>query len=162
MLSLEGLVTHSQNRGFSVIQFTNQDIVQNTQARLPLETLVLTLARERISAEDLRLLEDLNNSIVGALSSGDVLGSARADLQFHTVIVENTGNPWVESAMKRLLVPYFTFSMLYREFTPGLTQELMLKQHELYIDYLKRNTSESAEQCVRFHFSLYSRFEQTP
>ena len=45
VLAREGLVSHSQNYGFSVLEFSEHDRLEIQQVRLPLETLALELAK---------------------------------------------------------------------------------------------------------------------
>jgi len=73
------------------------------------------------------------------------------DQAFHTKIWELGGNPWLVSALRRIMAPYFAFSMAYKVNNPNLTYALMHERHNLYIDYLRGMTSKSAEECVRFH-----------
>ena len=50
VLAQEGLVSHSQNYGFSVLEFNELDRTEVQQVRLPLEVLALELARRNITS----------------------------------------------------------------------------------------------------------------
>ena len=50
VLAQEGLVSHSQNYGFSVLEFNEQDRTEVQQVRLPLEVLALELAIPNITS----------------------------------------------------------------------------------------------------------------
>lgn len=138
MLSLEGLVTHSQNRGFSVLQLTEEDLLQINDVRLLLETAALTRARKQVSAENLSRLRLLKDAISRALSCGDIREALQAELQFHGLIAEMSGNRWLETALKRVLTPFFTFAMAYgptAEVNPAATVTL---QHESYLELIRK------------------------
>lgn len=156
ILSQEGLVTHTQNRGFSVLRISMRDFGQIDQVREPLEALALGLARERISTESLRHLERLKNRLLKAVSSGQFRESTRLDLEFHNLIAEKSGNPWLEESLRRLMVPYFAFMIAFWTKPEQLTVQMMTEEHDLYCDYLKGTTSKSAQECVQFHYRRHS------
>lgn len=152
VLSQEGLVTYTQNRGFSVLRFTSKDLDQIAQAREPMEVLALRLARERVSTQDLRLLEHVKNRILKAMSNGQFRESVRADLEFHSLIAHKSGNPWLEEALKRILVPYFTFTMVFWRKPEQLTVQSLAEEHEAFCDYLRGNTLKSTQRLIHMHF----------
>jgi DNA-binding GntR family transcriptional regulator len=160
MLAQEGLVTHAQNRGFSVLRITNQDLSQIYQVREPLEALVLHLAKDRISTENLRHLERLKNRIVKGMASEQFRDAVRSDLEFHTLIAEVSGNPWLEGSLRRLMVPYFTFIIAFWKKPEQLTLQQMAEEHKLYCDYLKGETTLSAEECVHSHYQHDSHLQE--
>ncbi|HEU0141043.1 MAG: GntR family transcriptional regulator [Bryobacteraceae bacterium] len=151
ILTQEGLVTHSPNRGFSVLQLTDSDFEHIQNVRLPLEALALTLARGRVSREDVEILETLKEKLMEAFRAGNFSAAARCDLEFHSALWERSGNPWLEAALKRIMVPYFTFTMVYRQKPSTLTEAIIEEQHALYIDYIKGESDKSAEECMRIH-----------
>ena len=59
LLAQDGLVTHSPNRGFSVIQVTERDLQEIQEVRLPLEATALVMAKPHITKADLEKLEEL-------------------------------------------------------------------------------------------------------
>jgi len=151
LLSQEGLVIHSQNRGFAVIELSEKDRSEIEQVRLPLESLALSLARQRASAEDLNLLERLKDNLLQAFGSQLFVQFIRDDIEFHRKIWETSGNAQLSNVLKRLMIPYFTYHMVYKLKSPELTEELLKLRHQMYLDFLKGQCSRSAEECVRFH-----------
>ena len=154
VLSQEGLVNHSRNQGFSVLEVTEQDQRQIEQVRLSMEGLALNLARERVSAQDLELLEKLKEEVVAAFNPGDFRNLVHRDLEFHATLWEQSGNPWLVQALKRIMVPYFAYAMAFKMRQPDLTEELLRRRHDIYLDYLKGQCQKSAEDCVRFHIGI--------
>ena len=156
MLSMEGLVTHSQNRGFSAMEITDHDVIQIAQVRLPFEALALTWARKQVSAENLSRLRHLKDAILQATSSGGVRKAAQPELEFHALIAEMSGNLWLEIALRRVLVPFFAFASAYGVLDKTDAVPRLQVRHEMYLDYLEGKTARSAEECVRFHLERYS------
>ena len=154
VLAQEGLVTHNQNRGFSVLKLTPEDGRAMSAVRLPLETLALELASERVDQRRLRALEKLAKKLVDNFDTDRSL-SARADLEFHEQIWELSGNPWLVTALRRIAVPFFTFTMMFREASEDLNPQVLDEQHRSYIEYLRGDRSRTAEDCVRQHLRLY-------
>ena len=151
LLSEEGLLTHIPNRGFFVLQLTERDRELIDTVRLPLETLALCEARNRVQPEHIAELEQIQDKMLEAFSMKDMNTWTVQDQLFHSRIWEVAGNPWLVSAMRRIMTPYFAFSMAYKLKDPNLSYELMSERHCLYIEYLKGTSGKSAEECVRFH-----------
>ncbi len=154
VLAQEGLVTHSQNYGFSVQQFTEQDRIEVQQVRLPLEVLALELARERFTAADVSSLEALKITMLSAFHAKDFGECTRSDLSFHRLIWERSGNVRLLASLCNLLIPYFAYGSAFNISRPDLTPELLETQHDSYIDFLTHRGKRSAEACVRFHSGL--------
>jgi len=151
ILAKEGLVVHSHNRGFSVLELTDVDIDEIWQVRIPLESLALALAKKNASPHDLDDLQQLKNKMVEAHREGDFARTVHSDLEFHMAIWEKSGNKWLVAALKRLMVPYFTFTEVYGKQSPGSTEAHLVDFHEMYLKYLGGASSQSAEECVRGH-----------
>lgn len=154
VLAQEGLVKHSQNYGFSVLEFTQQDQLEVQQVRLPLEVLALQLARERTSVDVVRELSHLKDQMVESLAANRVVTCTQTDLAFHSLIWDLSGNSRLVASLRNLLVPYFAYGSTHNISRPDLTPELMRAQHQTYIAYLEGSDERSAEECVRFHAGL--------
>src|SRR5262245_17711652 len=82
VLVQEGLVVHTQNRGFSILRLEGEDRAAMTKVRIPLEALALELAKAKAGPEDIEQMEAIANRIVESYES-DFRLSARSDLSFH-------------------------------------------------------------------------------
>lgn len=154
LLVQEGLVTHTQNRGFAVLNFTAADQIDTDQVRYQLETLALQLARERMSPSDLAELKRIKESMVEHFRTGDDRARLDDEIQFHSLIARQSGNPYLFSCLQRVAIPNFTYGTALRLNRPDLTLQLFEEQHQLYIDYLQRKTGKTAEECVQFHLGF--------
>lgn len=151
VLSQEGLVTHSQNRGFSVIELSPRERRETEQVRIPLESMALTLARERVSGDDLQRLEDLKNDLLEKFQKREFANCVREDIRFHRALWEMSGNTQLANALDRLMTPYFIYNMLLELKTSEVSHESLTETHDLYLNYLRGNCAQSAEECVRLH-----------
>lgn len=156
MLAQEGLLTHSHNRGFSVLHFAKEDRDKIRCVRRPLEVLALSLAQSNITPAEIATAQAHLDSLLSSLREGKHQDAVRADFEFHFVIYEASRNEWLIAALKRIMVPYFTYAMVYIGRDPSLTEEVAAKQHALYLDYLTGNTGLTADQCVDPHFGRSS------
>jgi DNA-binding GntR family transcriptional regulator len=154
VLAQEGLVSHSQNYGFSVLNFNEQDRLEIQQVRLPLEILALDLARDRITEIDVRQLTDMKDRIVNAYRENNVIECTQSDLHFHSLIWDRSGNSRLVASLRNLMVPYFAYGSAFKLSRPDLSGELLDAQHRSYIDFLTGSSKQAAEECVRFHCGL--------
>lgn len=153
VLAQQGLISHSQNYGFSVLGFTGKDHDEIDQVRLKLESLALRLARDRITPEELDMVEAANSRMVHTFRNNSAVEWVKAELEFHELIWELSGNRWLADCLKRVMVPYFHYETAFR-LEPQITDQEFAALHQIYVDFLKSLTDRTAEQCVRFHLSL--------
>lgn len=155
VLTEEGLVTHSPNRGFAVLEFTAQDRAEIDEVRLALESLALESSRGRYSVEELEELQRLKEEVVNLFRDRGLPARDSAEMAFHQMIWSKSNNPWLENSLKRIMTPYFSYS----RFLPNVARiqpdiELIAEQHQRYIDFVKGEGKYTAAECVRFHLQL--------
>lgn len=154
VLAQEGLVSHSQNYGFSVLAFNEQDKTEVQQVRLPLEVLALELAIPNITPADLRTLDTLSDQMAQSYQERRYVECTQADLDFHSLVWERSRNKRLLSSLRNLMVPYFAYGSAFRMSRPDLTPELLDEQHRCFIRVLSGASDQTADQCVRFHLGL--------
>lgn len=154
VLVQEDLVIHSPNRGFSVVEFTAKDLHEISEVRIPLEARALEMALPRISQDDLGILETLKQKLVETHSQQQILLCGQADMQFHSLIWERSGNTRLTVTLRHLLAPMFTYGSLFNIGRPNLKSAMLAEEHDLFIRFLRNQADRSAEDCVRFHIGL--------
>lgn len=154
VLAGEGLLTHTQNRGFSVLSFTEDDLLKIDNVRLPLESLALAQAREHAAPADIERLRAVKENLCRLFEAGDKSGRLHAEFEFHSIIWELSGNQWLVASLKRIMIPSFTYGTAFRMNRPDLSAEVLNRLHNSYIEYLEGTSSHSAEECVRLHIGL--------
>lgn len=154
VLVQEGLLTHSPNRGFSVINFTQNDLREINEIRLPLESTALTLAKPNVSAGDVRELQDLKNRMVESYAAGELVICSQADMAFHSMVWDRTLNGKLSTTLRTLLASFFAYGSLFSVGRPELTPQLLDEEHEYFIQFLRGTGTRTAEDCVRFHLGM--------
>lgn len=155
LLVQEGLVTHSPNRGFSVVQITAADLQEIHDVRVPLETTALAMAKPHITESDIAKLEELKNNMVDEYTDQNVLLCSQSDMAFHRLIWDRTGNARLAEVLRNLLAPFFAYGSLFSSHRrPDLSAQLIAEEHDLMIQFLSGRIGCTAEDCVRFHLGL--------
>lgn len=154
VLASEGLLCHTQNRGFYVLNFTADDLIQIDKVRCPLESLALLSARQNVTVEDLDHLKAIKDNLGRAFEQGDQYERWRSEIEFHNTIWELSGNPWLVAVLKRVMIPSFTYGTALRMERRDLSRELLDQLHNLYIEFLEGASTHTAEECVRLHIGL--------
>jgi DNA-binding GntR family transcriptional regulator len=155
VLAQQGLITHSQNHGFSVLGFSDRDHAEIDEVRLELETLALTLARARITSDELDLLEKASARMASVIRKNSSAEWVKSELEFHELIWELAGNRWLSDCLRRVMVPYFHYETAFR-LEPQITDQQFADLHQIYVDFLKGVSTRSAKECVRIHLGLLS------
>ena len=154
LLLQEGLVTHSPNKGFSVVSITEEDIREINDVRLPLESLALSLAQSRASLADLRQLDLLVDRICFAYREREFTTCAQEDMAFHSLMWNIGGNRRLSGALQALLAPFFAYGALSSATRPDLTPELLHEEHACFVRFLRKQELRTADECVRFHLGV--------
>jgi DNA-binding GntR family transcriptional regulator len=155
LLAQEGLVVHSPNRGFSIVQITAKDMQEIQQVRMPLEAIALDMAKSHLTVADFATLEDLKVRMVSGYLDQNVRLCAQLDMAFHSLIWERAGNSRLSGTLATLLAPFFAYGSLFADHRrPDLTAQLIADEHGLMLQFLAGRTDCTAEQCVRFHLGL--------
>ncbi|MFB6819827.1 GntR family transcriptional regulator [Streptomyces sp. NPDC056347] len=94
-LAREGLLTHVPRRGHFVVEISSQDAEYARQVREPLEGLAARLATEHITEDQLTVLDALVERMHEAVAVNDVSGFRDADIEFHTLVSQYAGNPFL-------------------------------------------------------------------
>lgn len=90
-LQSEGLVSETMYSGMRVSELSTEDIVQHHEIRGVLAGYAASLAAERITGEQLEILDDLFNRLERAAKSGDVKAFRQLDQAFHDQLYAAAG-----------------------------------------------------------------------
>jgi DNA-binding GntR family transcriptional regulator len=147
----EGLMIHTPNHGFSVINLSPDDHAHIMDLRLLLESRALERARERVSKADLIHLTQMKGQLVQLFRDSELPARDAIEISFHGYIWELSGNPWLAKALKRAIIPLFILGRNLRISRASMDPALADRKHQLYIDYLARKIDRTARQCVEYH-----------
>jgi DNA-binding GntR family transcriptional regulator len=153
MLAQQGLITHSQNHGVSVLGFNDRDHQEIDEVRLRLESLALDLARARATGDGIRRFETFLAGAADVSRRSPSPDWVKAELDFHGMIWELSGNRWLVNCLNYLMVPYFNYETAFH-LQPQVTDLRFPEQHQVLLDYLKGISPYGAEECLRRHLTL--------
>jgi DNA-binding GntR family transcriptional regulator len=153
ILVQQGLITHSQNHGFSVLGFTDRDHCEIDEIRLRLETMALSLARGRITGTELATIGTFLEGTATVSRQNPSADWVRAELEFHGMIWDLSGNRWLASCLRYVMVPYFNYETAFR-LQPQVTDLRFPEQHQILVDYLKGASLDTADVCMRRHLRM--------
>ena len=98
VLATEGLVTRRPNRGAQVANIGIEEIEQIFEVLHALETRAAHLLVTRISEDDIRLIEDAHNMMLGHRRAGRLMDYFNANQDLHQMIIGASGNPFLAQA----------------------------------------------------------------
>ena len=88
LLQAKGVVEIKPGRG----AFVAENPADSIEIRTALEPMAARRMAERCNTEDIRRLENIHRSFLSAIQEGDAAMIGRLDEQFHSAIVESSGN----------------------------------------------------------------------
>ena len=101
-LSAEGLITMRPRRRAEVRSLTPQELIDAYQVREALEVMAVRLAIPRLTEADLARLDQLMERMAGHISDGAVREFFAANVSFHELLCELSGNPKLQEVHHRL------------------------------------------------------------
>ena len=109
-----------------------------------LEGLAVRLAAPRLTAEDLRVLQKIVETMKAASGSGDVEELVRADAEFHDYLIVRSQNRRLHRALTDLRAHAERFEYLF--FSSKKEVRASLRQHERLVQILKRRDARAAQR----------------
>lgn len=153
MLELEGLVVMIPRRGAQVAAITEQDLRDVLEVRATLERLAARLACERFTEEGYKNLEKANREFahLARLKNKSVVDITNADVHFHDVIYQATGNRRLIQIVQNLQEQMYRYRMEYvRDLS---SHENLIAEHTEIIRAIEERDEKKAEEIVVTHIS---------
>jgi len=147
-LELLGFVTSEPFRGTRVRAFTHEELVQIYPIRAAIEGVAARAAATRITTEQLLALEEQIDRMREASELGDEATAIEADIAFHRIIVEASGNRLLQqfwTSLSLATTTFLTFSV-HRRAIEGLAA-----RHEPILEALQARDPDLAEAVMRRH-----------
>ncbi|PWJ84408.1 GntR family transcriptional regulator [Pseudaminobacter salicylatoxidans] len=106
-LTQSGLVVYEANRGFRVREFSFVDVLAAFRVRAEMEALACKLAAPRISEADIACLHEmvaLGDRLIedGTLQTERLPAYRQMNVDFHTTVLQASGNKWIENFIDQL------------------------------------------------------------
>ena len=150
MLELEGLVKMVPRKGAQVAKISKEDLQDVLEVRKALDTLSVKLACERITEDEIKLLNNAEREFEKALASKDVSEIAEADVAFHDVIHAATKNGRLKSMISNLAERIYRYRFEYIKQQSDGGKTLMLEHREI-MRCIESRDVESAVKATEIH-----------
>lgn len=147
----DGIAESIPRKGVFVLRFELSDIVDLLEITEPLEGMAGRQAAQRVTSAHIAQLESLLAHQQTAIDSGEASAYAKADAQFHRVIVGITGNDRLEYFLRLLQNQIRLVSRLIY-LSPSL-YEASLTDHKAILRALRLRDPVRAEAAMREHVS---------
>ena len=158
MLEQEGLAVTMPRKGAEVAKMTLKGMEDVLEIREALDILACQLACDRISDELLATLEEKKKAFEASLETKDVKVIADADISFHDVIYEATGNPKLivllsnpklVNMLNNLREQIYRYRVEYLKAVENYP--VLIKEHDDIYQSLVKHNREDATTAIREH-----------
>ncbi|EHN10511.1 putative regulator PutR for proline utilization GntR family [Patulibacter medicamentivorans] len=152
VLESEGLVRSEPGRGVRVVSVDARTLLAGYEVREVLDGLAARLAARRAEARDLAVLEAHLDDQRAALQEPDIGTYTRANVAFHTAIVDIAGNDFVVAQLS--LIP-----LTAQVFTPARRiafdrVRTSVAEHEAIVAAIAAGDEDAAESAARAHIRV--------
>jgi DNA-binding GntR family transcriptional regulator len=148
-LSTEGLVTIEEFRGASVKHFTHDEIRQIYRARMALEGLAARDFAAATAPELKARLGRIQSELNALEHTGDHERFARLNDEWHTLIIEGSGNEYIRMFVERLRVPIYR--LLFTTFYNAQRIDKANAGHRRISEAIIAGRAKEAEKLMRQH-----------
>ena len=149
MLEQEGLAVTTPRKGAEVAKMTLKDMEDVLEIRDALDELAVRIACQKISDEQLKQLEDMKELFEKSTQTGNVKKIAEADVTFHDVIYEATGNPKLVTLLNNLREQVYRYRVEYIK-DPN-NYPTLIAEHEAILESLKNRDVKNAVEAMHVH-----------
>ncbi len=148
-LELEGLVIMIPRRGAEVAQITWKNLKEVLEVRRALDVLVIELACERMTPEELSTLYNACEKFKDATKNSDTRKIAEADVELHDIIVASARNGRLTQLLNNLAEQMYRYRFEYLK--DASQHEMLVQEHyDMYQSILNKDKI-SAARVVRKH-----------
>lgn len=149
MLEQEGLAVTTPRKGAEVAKMTLKDMEDVLEIRDALDELAVRIACQKISDEQLRQLEDMKELFEKSTQTGNVKKIAEADVTFHDVIYEATGNLKLVTLLNNLREQVYRYRVEYIK--DPKNYPTLIAEHEAILESLKNRDVKNAVEAMHVH-----------
>lgn len=148
-LELEGLVTNLPRRGAMVAEISEKGLKDVLEVRRALDTFCAELACNRITDGEKENLVKACKAFDDAVKTGDATLIARADVEFHDIIIGATGNDRLVAMLNNLAEQMYRYRF---EYIKDETQHAKLvSEHKALMDAILKGDEEGAKKAAGEH-----------
>ena len=149
MLEQEGLAVTTPRKGAEVAKMTLKDMEDVLEIRDALDELAVRIACQKITDEQLKQLEDVKELFEKNTQTNNVKNIAEANVSFHDVIYEATGNPKLVTLLNNLREQVYRYRVEYIK--DPKNYPTLIAEHEAILDSLKNRDVKNAVEAMHVH-----------
>ena len=149
MLEQEGLAVTIPRKGAEVAKMTEKDMEDVLQIREALDELAAKIACEQISEEQLEELVATMHEFEESTKTDNVKKIAEADVKFHDIIYQSTGNPKLVNMVNNLREQMYRYRFEYiKDFSQ---HERLVEEHKVIYESIVKKDKETASNMAKVH-----------
>ena len=148
-LELEGLVTMIPRRGAEVAQITEKHLRDVLEVRRALDALAVELACERITDAELESLKDACDNFEKETKQGNANRLARADVAFHDIILNASGNERLVQMISNLSQQMYRYRLEYVK--DGTSYDRLIAEHAASYEAIRRRNGREGAEAIKNH-----------
>ncbi len=149
MLEQEGLAVTIPRKGAEVARMTEKDMEDVLEIREALDELAAKIACTRMTEDQLKQLETIKETFVESTRSHDVKRIAEADVSFHDVIYEATGNPKLVSMLNNLREQIYRYRVEYLK--EEKNYPTLIGEHDAIVEALYARNQDEVVRAMHTH-----------
>ncbi len=154
VLESEGLLVYTQNKGFALKRLTREEVLHLVEFRIILEEAAFVAAA---SLEDrTEVVDQMRKAYQGiemACITEDPARQISADVAFHRVVIEHTGNPWILHSFDRMSTQFrYAIRLMSRSLNDF---KVYAPSHIVLIDYVEQGNAQLAREEINRHIRMF-------
>lgn len=149
MLEQEGLAVTIPRKGAEVAKMTEKDMEDVLQIREALDELAAKIACEQISEEQLEELVATMHEFEESTKTDNVKKIAEADVKFHDIIYQSTGNPKLVNMVNNLREQMYRYRVEYLK--DENNYPTLMKEHKDIVEGLVRKNKMQVTETMHQH-----------
>lgn len=150
-LELEGLVIMIPRKGAEVAQISWKNLKDVLEVRRALDVLAIELACERMGTEEQEALYRACESFEEATKTKDTRKIAEADVAFHDIIVDSTGNNRLVQLVNNLSEQMYRYRFEYIK--DDSQHDILVQEHKEMYKSIRSKNKEAAASVVKKHIN---------
>lgn len=149
MLVQEGLAVTVPRKGAEVAKMTEKDMEDVLIIRAALDELAVELACDAITEEQFKQLQGARRTFENSLKTGDLRKIAAADVKFHDVIYQATGNARLVAMLNNLREQMYRYRIEYLKDEASYPE--LVREHKAIIEGIRNRDKEHVTEVMQKH-----------
>ncbi|WP_219835013.1 GntR family transcriptional regulator [Paenibacillus sp. R14(2021)] len=148
LLEVQGLVAMHPGKETRVTSIEKDDILKMYPTLAALYALAAETAAERITPEQIEKLKVCNRQFAEAIESGNPYQAMEIDEQFHDIVIDASGNPYIASFSASLQIHIRRFKYVFLQ-QPVTGTPASVEDHDAIIAALEQRDASTAAAIMK-------------